>query len=118
MFRKESQEDFVKSFYEEKKSLIQRYFAKGPDEFGQRAQVAQWIEELGLDEQENGKLRTILDAVVTDVMYMTLLALDGDASIGGRQESYRLFDESGNELTSSGMIEAFAYEYFHGSKKA
>ena len=41
-----------------------------------------------------------------------MLALDGEASLGGVQMMYKLFDEDGNELTGSGDIESEAFEQF------
>lgn len=34
-----------------------------------------------------------------------MFCLDGEASLGGIQMMYKLFDEDGNELTGSGNIE-------------
>lgn len=41
-----------------------------------------------------------------------MLALDGEASLGGIQMMYKLFDEDGNELTGSGNIESGAFKQF------
>ena len=43
------------------------------------------------------------------------MGLEGEAQIGERQESYKIEDENGNELTG-GEIESYAWEYFHNNK--
>lgn len=47
------------------------------------------------------------------VRWTILLGLDGEASIGGIQQSYKIVDESGCEISNCGEIEEYAYEYFH-----
>ena len=56
-----------------------------------------------------------MDGALTDMCYTILLGLDGEANIGGTQEMYKIYDESGSELTG-GEIEAYAWEYFHDGK--
>ena len=41
-----------------------------------------------------------------------MFCLDGEASLGGIQMMYKLFDEDGNELTGSGNIESEAFKQF------
>ena len=41
-----------------------------------------------------------------------MFCLDGEASLGGIQMMYKLFDEDGNELTGSGNIESEAFNQF------
>lgn len=50
---------------------------------------------------------------MTDTFYTILLGLDGSASIGDSQESFKIFDEDNNLISGSGDLEGFAYEYFH-----
>ncbi len=69
---------------------------------------------LGLSPDQLRGLRELLDLVLTDTMYTLILGLDGVASIGERQESYRLFSESGDQLTGEGRLEESAWEVFHG----
>jgi len=57
-------------------------------------------------------LKKLIDTLLTDTFYTILLGLDGEASIGKKQTSYRIYDEKGHELTTSGKIEEYAYEYF------
>lgn len=51
--------------------------------------------------------------MLTDSFYTLLLALDGAASSGGRQEMFDLRAEDGTPITGSGKLEALAYERFH-----
>jgi len=102
-------EEFVKAFYDERISMLKQYCDNTTG-----TAVAVKIGELKLDQESKLKLRGIIGQVLTDVFYSVLLALDGEASLGGKQVAYQLLDEDGNELTG-GEIEAFAYEYFQQS---
>ena len=63
------------------------------------------------------QLRRVIDAALTDTMYGLLLGLDGEASIGSDQRTYRIFDEENERfIASPGEIEAAAYECFHGKE--
>jgi len=103
-------EDFVKGFYLERKSLIDIYFSKE-----NKTDVSDLIASMNLDAEGNYKLKQILKAVLRDALYTVLLGLDGEAQIGGRQETYGITDENGNILTG-GEIVAFAWEYFHNRR--
>lgn len=103
-------EEFVKNFYLERKSLIDSYFNADS-----KTDVSELISDLNLDEQKTEKLRQVLNGVLRDAFYTTLLGLDGEALIGDRQETYRIEDEDGKELTG-GEIESKAWEYFHNYK--
>lgn len=103
-------EEFVKNFYLERKSLIDLYMGSDKE-----ADVSKLIANLHLDEQKTEIIRQILNGVLREAFYTTLLGLDGAAQIGDRQETYNLQDENGNELTG-GEIESLAWEYFHNNK--
>jgi len=103
-------EEFVKNFYLERKSLVDLYLSSDNE-----TDVSKLIADLKLDEQKTEKVRQILNAVLRDAFYTTLLGLDGEAQIGDEQETYKIEDENGNELTS-GEIESYAWEYFHNNK--
>ena len=103
-------EEFVKNFYLERKSLVDLYLSSG-----NQTDVTKLIADLQLDEEKTEKIRQILNGVLRDAFYTTLLGLDGEAQIGERQEAYKIEDENGNELTG-GEIEGFAWEYFHNNK--
>ncbi len=103
-------EEFVKNFYLERKSLVDLYLSSDNE-----TDVSKLISDLQLDELKTEKLRQILNGVLGDAFYTTLLGLDGEAKIGERQETYKIEDENGNELTG-GEIESYAWEYFHNNK--
>lgn len=103
-------EEFVQCFVAEKETLLQIYFAPGSE-----TGVGTKLGELGLDAERLLAVREILDAALTDAFYTVLLAIDGAASLGGKQISYKLFDEDEVELTG-GEIEAAAWEAFHGDE--
>lgn len=103
-------EEFVKNFYLERKSLVELYLSSDNE-----TDISKLITDLELDEQKTEKLRQILNGVLRDAFYTALLGLDGEANIGERQETYKIEDENGNELTG-GEIESYAWEYFHNNK--
>lgn len=102
--------DFVRNFYIEKKNLLDLCFGNSND-----YEVAKLISDLQLDIEKKEILRQILNGVLRDAFYSTLLGLDGAAQIGEVLEPYKIEDKDGNELTG-GEIESFAYEYFHDNK--
>jgi hypothetical protein len=103
-------EEFVKNFHTERQRLIDIYF-----DYKGQTDVSKMIISLDLDEKKTEIVRNILMATLRDAFYTTLLGLDGEAQIGGRQENYQLTDELGNNL-ASGQIESFAWEYFQNNK--
>jgi hypothetical protein len=100
--------DFVELFYTEKNDMIRQYFDNP-----QETEVGVELANLGLTAEQTEEMKNIINRVLRDTMYTILLGLDGEASIGGIQETYKLFDESGYELTGSGEIELHADEFFH-----
>ena len=103
-------EEFVKNFYLERKILIDLYLSSDNE-----TDVSKLIADLQLDEHKTERLRQILNGVLRDAFYTTLLGLDGEAQIGEQQELYKIEDENGHELTG-GEIESYAWEYFHNNK--
>ena len=103
-------EDFTKAFLKEKNNLINSYC----DSDDQSA-VGEMIEDLNLDDKSTKRLRQIINGVLTDGLYTILPGIDGVASIGNNQELYKLFNESGNELTGE-EIEGEVWDYFHNYK--
>jgi len=101
-------EEFVKSFYLHKQDLLNIY----TNPIGVLP-INSLIKSLDLDEERLKALEKILDMVLTDAYYSLLLGIDGEVNIGGTQHMYKLFDEENNELTGSGEIEGYAYQYFH-----
>lgn len=100
-------EEFVELFAKEKDDLLKFYF----DPNSQTA-VAADIASLNLTPEQNEIAYRVVNGILTDTLYTVLLGLDGEASIGGTQITYKLYDEDGNELTGTGLIEAFAWEKF------
>jgi len=103
--------EFVELFYTEKDNMIKQYFNNSKD-----TEVGLKIDSLGLTTEQMKIMQSIIDTALTDTMYTILLGLDGEASIGNVQETYKLCDNNEHELTNSGEIEQYAYEYFQESK--
>ncbi len=99
--------EFVELFHTEKNNLLKLYFKKP-----QTTMAGMEIDSLGLTDEQMEKMRNIINLILTDTMYTILLGLDGGTSIGGQQQTYELYDESGNKISECGEIEEYAYEYF------
>lgn len=68
-----------------------------------------------LTDAQRVDITAALNAALTDVFYTMLMALDGAATLGGRQRHYRLVDDEGRTISNGdGDLEAAAYEAFHG----
>ena len=102
--------EFALCFAREKDQMVKGYMGNDGSEAATR------IAALRLSPAKKRQLRKALDVVLTDAFYTVLLALDGAASIGGKQMAYSLRDEKGRELTG-GELEAQAYECLQGSSK-
>lgn len=85
--------EFVELFYKEKNDLLKIYF-----EDLNNIEVGIEIKSLNLTEEQMRKMESIINNVIVDTMYTTLLGLDGC------------------ELTCCGEIEEYAYEYFQENK--
>jgi hypothetical protein len=99
---------FVACFAREKDELVRLYMD------GRDAEGAALVAALELPPAKAAKCRAILDSLLTDAFYTVLLALDGAASLGGKQEAYSVRDEKGHEL-AGGELEGHAWERFHGA---
>ena len=106
-------EEFVKNFYQEKQNILNSCFDNQSE---YRTLVSTKIEELNLDKFQTEKLKEVISSLLTDTFYTILLGLDGSASIGNSQESFKIFDEDDNLISEGGDLEGFAYEYFHENK--
>ena len=104
-------EEFVKNFYLEKQNILHSAFE---NESEHKTLVSTKIEELNLDEIQTEKLKSIISNLLTDTFYTLLLGLDGSASIGNSQESFKIYDEEDHLISEGGDLEGYAYEYFHG----
>jgi len=103
--------EFVELFYAEKNNMLKLYFSNPKD-----TEVGLKIDNLSLTTEQMRKMQSIIDTILTDVMYTILLGLDGEASIGNVQQTYKVYDENGCEISNCGEIEHYAYEYFHEDK--
>lgn len=103
---------FVANWAQQKDELLDEFFGADSETY-----VHKLISELNLDASQLTQLRRVIGAALTDTMYGLLLGLDGEASIGSDQRTYRIFDEDNERfIASPGEIEAAAYEHFHGEK--
>jgi hypothetical protein len=98
-------EEFVKCCHKEKTAMLSRYFNTPAT-----TAVGIAIGELNLSPSDLARLKSILDDVLTDTFMALLYAIDGCASLGGKQRTYRLLDEDGTELT--GELQGLASEHF------
>ena len=99
--------DFAKLCYEEKKSILNSYFANEA-----QSAVSLIINRLIASGASKEELYKLVDTVMTDSFYTLLLGLDGACSLGNEQVTYKLYDEDGNFLNPCGEIEENAYNYF------
>lgn len=104
-------EEFVKNFYLEKQDILHSTF-ENKSEY--KTLVSTKIKELNLNEVQIEQLKNIISNLLTDTFYTILLGLDGSASIGGSQESFKIYDEKEQLISEGGDLEGYAYEYFHG----
>ncbi|MBQ9519585.1 MAG: hypothetical protein IJR59_06810 [Firmicutes bacterium] len=100
-------EEFVKLCYTEKATLLSEYFNIESNTF-----TSEIIRRLKADGTDNETLKQLVDSVMTNVFYTMLLGLDGAASLGCKQISYKLYDEDNNLLNKCGELEENAYNYF------
>ncbi|HXU92984.1 MAG TPA: hypothetical protein VFP33_04945 [Gallionella sp.] len=103
--------EFVRHCAQEKTDLLAAYFNPTAD-----TAVGAAIASLQLSTEQREAMKTILDTALTDAFYTMLLALDGEASLGGKQESYRLVDSEGNLIAGGGELEAAAWQNFQSEQ--
>jgi hypothetical protein len=101
-------EEFVANWKNEKEDLLRSFMGeKG------KSLVASKIDSMALNIEQKNQLQAVLNAVLTDTMYTLLLGLDGSASLGNNQHTFKIYDESGNLVSDCGEIEAEAWRQFH-----
>ena len=99
--------DFVKLCFEEKENSLKQYFDDSyKTDVGKRINT---LIESGANKEE---LYELINLILKETYYAILLALDGEASLGGKQLSYELLNQDGNVINQCGEIEAEAYRYF------
>jgi hypothetical protein len=99
--------EFVACVAKEKEALLATYL-----DAGSGAAVAKDIESLRLTTAQREAMKKILDGALTDAFYTLLLALDGAATLDGKQRRFELRVEDGALLT--GDLESPAWQAFHG----
>ncbi len=100
-------EQFVKLCFAEKESTLKEYFDENIS-----TEVGERIRSLISDGANRDFLYEVISLVLNETYYSLLLALDGEASLGGTQICYKIFDEEQNLLNECGEIEAAAFECF------
>lgn len=100
--------EFVACCRIEKDNLVAAYLDTGSD-----TDVARGIASLQLTKDQLVVMREVVDKILTDAFYSLLLGLDGSASIGGVQQPYKIYDESGDLIFAPGGLEGEAWNQFH-----
>jgi len=72
--------------------------------------VSKIISSLNLDDKTRSEINKAIDYILTDSFYLFLTGLAGCANVGGVQQDYKLYDEDGNLVFTTGDLEAEAYE--------
>ncbi len=101
--------EFVACWKREKETLLKTF-----QDSSTESKVSSAIASLNLSQEHLKTMNEILDTVLTDAFNSLLLGLDGDASIGGVQETYKIYDEQDRLISDCGDIEAAAWEQFYG----
>ncbi len=102
-------EEFVACCKREKETLLKLF-----QDSKSGLAVSEGIAALQLSEEQSRLMNQILDGVLTDVFYTLLVGLDGGASLGGVQQTYKIYDEQDQLISDCGDLEAAAWEQFHG----
>ena len=97
-------EQFIENVSKEIDSLVALY-AQGSS--GQ-TEVGVKLDSLGLPQETKGQIIGLIHQAITESTYNLLCGLEGSASLAGTQESYKISDEQGNEL--SGNLDGLFYE--------
>jgi len=100
-------EQFVKLCHEEKEAMLSRYFEDSAETL-----VGDKIKALYKKDVSKKELSELINSVLEESFYTLLMGIEGEASLGGVQNAYKLYDEEGNLLNEFGEIEAAAFEYF------
>ena len=101
--------EFVARWKAEKENLLSTYTKDSED-----THASAVIKSMDLSEEQKEKMREVIDTILTDTFYGLLLGLDGEAQIGGVQETFKIHDSEGNLISECGELEAEAWEQFHG----
>lgn len=99
--------DFVKLCFEEKENSLKQYF---DDSY--KTEVGKRINTLIKSGANKEELYELINLILKETYYTILLALDGEASLGGKQLNCELLNQDGNVINKCGEIEVEAYKYF------
>lgn len=84
---------------------------------GHTTEVGRSLQSAALAPEQANLVRRAMESALTDTFYTVLLALDGAASLGPKQQTYTLKDEHGNLICAGdGSLEAAAWEVFHSQQ--
>ena len=103
--------EFVELFYNDKTEYLKTCLDENSSIF-----VSDKIKSLNLNAEQKETMVEVVDGILTDVYYSILLGIDGCASIGRYQYTYKLYDEDGNLITDGGELEEDAWDFFHNRK--
>ena len=99
--------DFVKLCSEEKENSLKQYF---DDSY--KTEVGKRINTLIKSGANKEELYELINLILKETYYTILLALEGEASLGGKQLICELLNQDGNVISKCGEIEVEAYKYF------
>jgi hypothetical protein len=100
--------EFVANFKKEKEHCLKTYTSTDV-----KTAVSELIAQMELNNAQKEKMAEVLNALLIDVFYSTLLGLDGSSSIGDMQHTFKIYDEENNLISDCGEIEDAAWEAFH-----
>ncbi len=101
--------EFAECWKKERDYLLELY-TSGEEETA----VSALIGKMDLSSVQKDQIKSVLGQVLTDTFYTLLLGLDGSASIGGTQHTFKIYDEDKNLISDCGELESEAWEQFHG----
>ena len=99
-----SPDQLVRNIKAEIESLVLLY-AQGSE--GQ-TEIGTKLDSLNLSPQLKTEVVSLIEQAIKESTYNLISGLEGSASLAGTQETYKITDESGNEL--SGELDALFYE--------
>lgn len=103
--------EFARACHEERNALLAAF----TDPSGQ-TQVAINLAEAMLTPNQRQQVVAAMEAALTDTIYTLLLALDGSASLGGKQQTFAVYHGDGTVIANGdGRLEAAAWEVFQST---
>ncbi len=100
--------DFVRAAKAERDAMALTYSAANAG-----SAVGGHLAKAKLTDAQRKEVTAAIDQVLTDAFYTMMLALDGAASLGTIQQSYRILMEDGSEISAGdGSLESAAFQVF------